>query len=61
MPENRKIFIVYTHPAGALDEWKVGVPVGWDDMNGQQRKAWAVRKLHKKNSSYLYKCFEREQ
>jgi hypothetical protein len=61
MPESRKIFIVYNHPTGALDEWKVGVPVGWDDMSGQQRKRWAVRKLRRKDSSCTYKYFERER
>lgn len=60
MPESRKIFIVYGHPTGTLDEWEVTVPTGWDDMSGQQRKAWAARRLQQKNSAYTYKYFERK-
>lgn len=61
MPESRRIFIVYSHPTGALDDWEVSVPVGWDDMNGPRRKAWAVRMLRRKNSSYTYRYFERKR
>jgi hypothetical protein len=61
MPESRRVFIVYAHSNKTVDEWEVSVPVGWDDMNGQQRRRWAVLKLRKKNSSYTYKHFERKR
>lgn len=61
MPESRKVWIVYAHPTGTLDDWEVMVPVGWDSMTGQARRRWAMRQLARKDSTLTYKYFERKK
>ena len=56
-----KVIIVFRHPNGTLGDWPVTCPTGWGFMSGKQRRAWAIRRLARWNSTYTYLSIERNR
>jgi hypothetical protein len=59
MPTEDKVVIIFKHSNGTLDSWPTTRPSGWEFMSGAARRAWAVRRLARWNSTYTYQYIER--